>query len=332
MHQQEVNWLAVSWAPYSRRSEMFARELNGRLRCIHYLRFQYPLHAPLKYILQAARTWQVLWRERPDAVHVQTPPFLCGLVAYLYGRLSGAPYVFEYHSAAFGRAWDWARPIQSFLARHAAANIVTNQHWAGVVNDWGAEALVMFDPFLELPPGEPYPVEPGFNVVFVCTFASDEPVAAVLEAARQLPEVRFYITGDTRKKPAAFLKTAPPNVTFTGFLDPNGRYLGLLRAADAVLVLTTRDHTLQLGGCEAVAVGKPLITSDWLYLRQVFRGGAVFTANTAEGIHNAVLEARARHSELSEAIANFRQESRREWNDRLGYLRRAVARQRGGRG
>ena len=89
MHQQEVNWLAVSWAPYSRRSEMFARELNGRLRCIHYLRFQYPLHAPLKYILQAARTWQVLWRERPDAVHVQTPPFLCGLVAYLYGRLSG---------------------------------------------------------------------------------------------------------------------------------------------------------------------------------------------------------------------------------------------------
>ena len=192
MHQQEMNWMAVSWSPYSRRSEMFARELNGRLRCIHYLRFQYPLHAPIKYALQAARTWQVLWRERPDAVHVQTPPFLCGLVVYLYGRLVGAPYVFEYHSAAFGRAWDWAKPIQRFLARHAAANIVTNQHWAGVVNDWGAEALVMFDPFLELPPGEPYPVEPGFNVLFVCTFASDEPVEAVLEGPGNCP--RFTST------------------------------------------------------------------------------------------------------------------------------------------
>ena len=98
-----------------------------------------------------------------------------------------------------------------------------------------------------------------------------------------------------------------------------------------MVVLTTRDHTLQLGGCEAVAVGKPLITSDWLYLRQVFRGGAVFAANTAEGIRDAVIETRARHTELSEAIATFRQESRLEWNDRLAYLRRAVARQVGGR-
>jgi glycosyltransferase involved in cell wall biosynthesis len=309
---------------------MFARELNGRLRCIHYMRFQYPLHAPIKYILQAARTWQVLWGERPRAVHVQTPPFLCGLVVYLYGRLTGAPYVFEYHSAAFDRVWDWARPIQGFLARHAATNIVTNQHWADVVGEWGAESLVMFDPFLELPPGEPYPVEPGFNVGFVSTFASDEPVSEVLEAAKELPEVHFYITGDTRKKPASFFEAAPPNVTFTGFLEPNGRYLGLLRAVDAVLVLTTRDHTLQLGGCEAVAVGKPLITSDYPYLRQVFRGGAIFTPNTAEGIRDAVAEARARHTELSGAVAAFRQESRREWNDRLGYLQSAIAHHAGG--
>jgi glycosyltransferase involved in cell wall biosynthesis len=190
----------------------------------------------------------------------------------------------------------------------------------------------MFDPFLELPPGEPYPVEPGFNVLFVSTFASDEPVSAVMEAAEQLPEVRFYITGDTRKKPDAFLNAAPPNVIFTGFLDPNGRYLGLLRAADVVLVLTTRDHTLQLGGCEAVAVGKPLITSDWPYLRQVFRGGTVFAANTAEGIRDAVVEARARQAELSEAIAAFRQDSRREWNDRLAHLQRVIARESGGSG
>lgn len=331
MVHQEVNWLAVSWAPYSRRSEMFARELNGELRCIHYLRFQYPLHAPVKYLLQSARTWQVLRRDRPGAVHVQTPPFICGLVVYLYGRLTGAPYVFEYHSAAFGRAWDWARPIQRFLARHAATNIVTNQHWADLMNEWGADAVVMLDPFLELPEGEPYPMGPGFNVAFVSTFAQDEPVDEVLEAARLLPDVQFYITGDTRKKPPAFFEAAPPNVTFTGFLDPNGQYLGLLRGADAVMVLTTRDYTLQLGGCEAVAVGKPLITSDWPYLRQLFRGGTVFAPNTAGGIRDAVELARNRHAELAAEIAAFRAESRREWDDRLGYLKRTVAEQAGGR-
>jgi hypothetical protein len=74
---------------------MFAHELNGQLRCIHNLRFQYPLHAPFKYTLQAARTWRMLLRERPDAIHVQTPPFVCGAVVYLYARLTGARYVFE---------------------------------------------------------------------------------------------------------------------------------------------------------------------------------------------------------------------------------------------
>ena len=44
--KHDTKWAAVAWAPYSRRSEMFARELGGKLHCIHYLRFQYPLHAP----------------------------------------------------------------------------------------------------------------------------------------------------------------------------------------------------------------------------------------------------------------------------------------------
>lgn len=328
--QGKTNWLAVSWAPYSRRSEMFARELNGDLRCIHYLRFQYPLHAPLKYALQAFRTWMVLMQERPDAVHVQTPPFICGLVVYLYCRLTGARYVFEYHSAAFGRAWDWALPIQRFLARNAAANIVTNQHWADVMRSWGAEPLVMFDPFLDLPEGKPFPMSPGFNVAFVSTFADDEPVEAVLAAAAQTPDIHFYITGDKRKKPPAFFANAPANVTFTGFLDPNGEYLGLLRAADAVMVLTTRDHTLQLGGCEAVAVGKPLITSEWAYLHEVFRKGAVFAANTPEGIRDGVLAMRAGHEELAQEIAAFRRESQGEWNERMMQLKEMVARQKMG--
>lgn len=322
--QGKTNWLAVSWAPYSRRSEMFARELNGDLRCIHYLRFQYPLHAPLKYALQAIRTWLVLMQERPDAVHVQTPPFICGLVVYLYCWLTGARYVFEYHSAAFGRAWDWARPIQRFLARRAAMNIVTNQHWADLMQAWGAKSLVMFDPFLDLPEGKPFPVSSGFNMAFVCTFAPDEPVEAVLEAARQTPDIHYYITGNKRKKPAEFFANTPDNVTFTGFLDPNGEYLGLLRAADAVMVLTTRDHTLQLGGCEAVAVGKPLITSDWEYLYEVFGQSALYVPNTAEGIRDGVLEMRARHEELTQEVAAFRREGQREWQTRLSQLKASV--------
>jgi glycosyltransferase involved in cell wall biosynthesis len=278
----------------------------------------------LKYILQALRTFAVLFKERPAAVHVQNPPFVCGLIVYLYTLLTGAKYVLHYHSAAFGSVWDWALPLQKFLARHAVTNIVTNQHWAAVIHSWGAHALVMFDPFLDLPQAEPFPVEPGFNVAFISTFAADEPIEEVLQAAALLPDVHFYITGDTRKKPAAFFANVPSNVTFTGFLDPYRHYPGLLRAADGILVLTTRDHTLQLAGCEAVAVGKPLITSDWPYLREVFAKGTVYVGNSAESIRDGILEMRQRHAELMTGIIALRRESQREWKLRLSQLNQMI--------
>jgi glycosyltransferase involved in cell wall biosynthesis len=324
MASAQSPWLAVSWAPYSRMSDTFARELRGKLYCIHYLRFQSPIHAPLKYILQALRTLQVLFHERPRAVHVQNPPFVCGLVVALYCRLVGARYVLHYHSAAFGRIWDWALPIQRRLARGAATNIVTNHHWAEIVRSWGGHALVMLDPYLDLPQSKPFLVGAGFNVAFVSTFAPDEPTEAVLQAAAQLPEAHFYITGNLKKLPANLRALAPPNVTFTGFLDPYREYPGLLRAADAVMVLTTRDHTLQLGGCEAVAVGKPLITSDWPYLREVFSRGTVYVSATPESIRAGVLEMQQRHAELAQAIVGLREESRREWALRLQELETRV--------
>ncbi len=323
---EPTKWLAISWAPYSRMSDTFAQEIGCELHCIHYLRFQSPPHAPFKYLLQALKTFTVLLRERPGAVHVQNPPFVSGLVVYFYCLLFGGQFVLHYHSAAFGKIWDWALPVQKFLARRAATNIVTNQHWAERIRSWGGHALVLFDPFLDLPAGAPFPTRPGFSVAFVSTFAPDEPVEEVLEAAAALPDIQFYITGDTRKKPASFIKNAPANVTFTGFLDPNDAYPGLLRAVDAVMVLTTRDHTLQLGGCEAVAVGKPLITSDWPYLREVFSKGTVYVTASAESIRQGVLAVQQNYRELVPEILALRRESRQLWDRGLDQLKAIVDR------
>lgn len=326
MRRTRSGWVAIAWAPYSRRSEMFARELRGSLRCIHYLKFQAPAYAPLKYVLQSIRTLQVLFRERPSAIHVQSPPFVCGLVVDLYCRLTGARFVIEHHTASFGRAWDWALRLQRYVARRAVVNIVTSEHWADLIRSWGARPLVMYDPFLELPAGAPVTLAPGFNVAFISTFAADEPVDAVLDAARRMPEVRFSVTGDTRKPSAArFVADPPHNVTFTGFLDPNREYLGLLRAADAAMVLTTRDHTLQLAGCEAISVGTPLITSDWPYLRDLFAKGAVFVAATAESICDGIREVIGRREELAKEIDAFRRTRRQEWDERLAELEAAIA-------
>ncbi|NIV10321.1 MAG: glycosyltransferase [Aliifodinibius sp.] len=180
----------------------------------------------------------------------------------------------------------------------------------------------MTDPFLDLPRGEEFKVEEGYNIAFVSTFAKDEPLDAVLEAARSLPDVNFYITGNKQKKPASFFEDAPPNVTFTGFLDPDQEYPGLLRAVDAVMVLTTRNHTLQLGGCEAASVGKPLITSDWPYLKEVFPKGTVYVSDSADSIVEGIRQVEKNYTQLAVDIVQLREEGQQEWTLKIHQLNR----------
>jgi glycosyltransferase involved in cell wall biosynthesis len=314
--------LSIAWASYSRRSRMFARDLDATLYCLHTTHFCSKPCAPFRYALLAVRTLRLLLRVRPQAVHVQNPPCFCGLMVAFYCWRTGARYVLDHHSATFLRIWKLVGPVQRLVVRRAATNIVTSEHWADTVRSWGGEVLVMRDAFRELPPGDPVALEPGFHVVFVGTFAFDEPLDAVLGAAAELPDVHFHVTGDTRHARPDTLAAAPPNVTFTGF-RPYGEYLGLLRGADAVMALTTRDHTLQGAGCEAVTVGTPLITSDWPYLREVFEG-AVFVAPTVESIRAGVVEVIRRHGELSQAVIELRQTRRQQWCSQLEKLERTL--------
>jgi glycosyltransferase involved in cell wall biosynthesis len=320
-----LRWTFIAWAPQSRRSEVFARTFSGNLYCVHYLKFRAPLYAPTKYVLQALSTLQILFKERAQVVHVQNPPLFCGLTAYLYCLVSRAQFVFDHHSAVFLPTWDWALPIHKFLSRRATTNIVTNQHWADIVRSWGGHALIMGDPFLDLPPGEKYRVKSGFNIAVVNTFAFDEPTEVVLAAASDLPDVNFYITGNTKRKPASFFENIPPNVTFTGFL-PDVQYLGLLRAVDAVVVLTTRNYTLQLGACEAVSAQKPILISDWPFLREFFSRGTVYVSNDGDGVRRGVEKMRDQYDTLAQEVKTLRRELQDKWQAQLAELEALVQR------
>jgi glycosyltransferase involved in cell wall biosynthesis len=192
------------------------------------------------------------------------------------------------------------------------------------VRSWQAPVFILPDPFVSLPEGERVAVDPGFKVVFINTFSADEPTDAVVRAAAELPDIHMYITGSKKRKPAQYFTDTPANVTFTDFL-PDPQYFGLLRAAHAVMALTTRDHTLQGGGCEAVSLGKPLITSDWPYLRELFARGTVYVPNSTEGIRDGIRAMQQRYQELEQEIVAFRQESRREWDARFAQLKATVA-------
>jgi len=107
-----------------------------------------------------------------------------------------------------------------------------------------------------------------------------------LKQRRSFPEVSFYVTGNSAHIPQPLLLRKPENCKLTGYLSYE-RYVGLLREADAIMVLTVNDHTLLMGGFEACICRNPLIVSDWPVLRDYFSQGTVHVPNSIEGICKA---------------------------------------------
>ncbi len=304
--------LFIGWAPYNRRSQLLAKELEAELHMLNRLKHRSPLHAPLKYPWLSFDTWRLLNQTRPDVVFVQNPPPLLPLIVWLFNLRHPLKLIIDHHTAAFGRAWFWMLPVQKFLARWAKLNIVTNKRWQTLIESWGGEAMILDDVPAQFPAGVPYPVHGKANIAVISSFAPDEPLETIVTAASALAEVHFYITGDSKRATKTLLAKTPGNVTYTGFL-PDDDYFGLLRSVDAVMVLTTRNHTNQRGGCEAVWLGQPLITSDWPVLRYLFHLGTVHVPNTIEGIQAGVLTVLENGPKLAQEMLQLQIARQEDW-------------------
>jgi len=276
-------------------------------------------NAPLRYLVQGWQTLRLLFSRRPEVVLVQSPPSFAVWFVSLYSMLTGSTYIVDAHSDAFQRR-IWLRPafLYRWLARRAMMTIVTDEYFQTMVAGWGGEALVLRDPVTVHHPGL-FPVNGRATVTFVNTFSGDEPLDEVLQAAAELPQVAFYVTGKMGPEQAARTQSASANVRFTGYL-PADQYYGLLQASHIVMSLTTRDHTLQCGACEALSLSRPIITSDWPLLREYFSQGTVHVDNSHKDIRRGVEQVLSDHPRYEQEIGRLRSQRRLEWEIQINQL------------
>jgi glycosyltransferase involved in cell wall biosynthesis len=313
----------VFWGPHSPSSESFARHLHAPCYLIHYLAWKRPWVAPFKYPLMWVKTWQVLLKQRPSAILVINTPVFAPMCVYLYAVLMKIPFVMNIHGHTLGgRRWGWSVPIQRFLAQRAALNLVGTSEYQRILESWDARYLFLEDPPIgpEIKVGGPTN-EPGeFCVTVVSTFAGDEPLEAVLDAARMLPDVCFFITGDTHLARKGLLNSAPGNVSFVGYLKGEA-YWKLLSSSHAVMTLTTNPYSLVSGGYEGMYLGKALLLSRQPALIEYFTRGAVFIDHTPESIVAGVLETKSRREELERESSELLREKSSIWQQNFQVLK-----------
>lgn len=317
---------AIAWGAHTARSEELAEAVGGDVRRFGNLGLTGPASAPLRWAANAVRTSWFLARRRPGAVIVQNPPIFLALLAAMYAR-GRRPLVLDSHPAAFGRKgdrrWEVLGALHRFVARRSRLVLVTAEELKAEVEGWGGRAALLHEapPVLELPTadatGRARP-----EVLFVGVFAPDEPVAAVIEAARALPDVDVVVTGRTERADPSLLTSAPDNVRFPGYLGPDD-YRAALASADVVMALTTERTSVVRAGYEAVYAEKPLVVSGWPTLRELF-ASAVHVDADAASIASGIREALARLPELAAAAPAARRRQAERWEEQLATLRAAL--------
>lgn len=271
-----------------------------------------------RYAESMVKTLLLIRSKKPDIVFCQNPSIVLSFFCVIFKSLLSCSVIIDEHNAGLfpldgqNTVLNW---IARFIVRKADAVIVTNAALATQCTDWGGTPIVIEDPLpdfveqysIELPnslSAASERVQP-FELLFICTWASDEPYMNVLEAARVFSTdvLRITITGSYHGKvdPAE----VPDCVHLAGFLAKPD-YVRQLAGADGVLVLTTRQDCLNCGAYEAVSVLKPGVLSDTSALRCYFTDGFLFTDNSVESLINCIQSLIAEHDALKTSVEGLK--------------------------
>lgn len=278
----ENNSLWITWEHQIRNKSMSARIGAD------YAAFVYSGNPLFRYIKCSWKTLILLFKNRGKGktVFVQNPSIVLSLIAVLCKKILAYKVVVDAHNSGIFPKKE-LQFLADFINRHADYVIVTNQGLAGHVTAVGGFPVILPDPLPDVSVQEaltsPWAATPHNSVMAICSWASDEPYVEIIGAAALLPNVQFYITGNSKGRESAYGQDLPPNVVLTGYINDNDYHV-LLKTAGIILDLTTRDDCLVCGAYEAISASKPIVLSDTQALRAYFDPEASFVANNAGAI------------------------------------------------
>jgi glycosyltransferase involved in cell wall biosynthesis len=322
--------LFLAWGAISGRSAELSSSVGASSVCLYPPGSSRRPRTSVRYLLSAFQTVRILQRQRPNVVVVTNPPLLLPLLVMTWSSIVGdAKVVLDSHPGAFGAMGDRMGaallPVHRWVAKRVAFSLVASPFWQDKVEAWGGSAMVVHEArgaALTPPLGH----EP-LRVLYVGTFAQDEPVEAIVGAARVVPECALVVTGDLAQAPAGLYEAASQNVRFAGFLDTDD-YVRQLEESDLVVALTTEPNSVMRAAYEAVYANRPLIISNWPILKELFPD-AIHADNDEKALALALRRAIRDHPDLMEQTGASRARQIARWNlqrtELIGRLQAARA-------
>ena len=272
---------------------------------------------------------------RPDVVYATSPPLTMALPALLASRRWRAPLVFEVRDLwpeapiqmgalrnPLGRRL--ARALERFVYRQSARVIALSPGIREGVTAAGVpeEKVALVPNAADLDLFRPDRAADGpFTVSYFGTMGEANDLSAAVEAARLLPDVRFVLMGDGKRRPQLEL-AAPANVEFPGPGSSKEEVARLAARSGACLTLFKDVPVLATNSpnklFDTFAAGRPAIVNMDGWMRELVE------------LNDAGLYVRAGDaSDLAEKLAALRDDPAAV--ERMGRNARALAEREFGR-
>lgn len=303
----------ISWSKQNGRTTDLADELGLTTVFIFA-----PGNILLRYLRSARHTFRIFRAYKNSTVVAMLPPTPLLLCALLASKIHRTRLILDLHTGFFyDPKWRWAmKPSLKLMRRNLC--IVTNSNLAQVCEREGISTVVLHDILSErISEGS---ATESYNIICPLSYSNDEPVAAILEAAAESPEITWRLTGSA---PESIKETAPANVEFTGFI-PDADYLHALSKSTAVLALTTRQDTMQRAGYEALMSHVPVVTSKFAVLKEFFDEAAIYSDADATSIRESARFAIKNSGRLRAAAAQVLVDRMSEQAGALTHLRTII--------
>ncbi|MES2822434.1 MAG: hypothetical protein V4732_02450 [Pseudomonadota bacterium] len=292
------------------RNRSLSQKFNAQL-----YEFDYHGNQLARYSKCIFNTIGVLYKRRNGVVFVQTPSIALALLALFMRPFLRYMLIIDAHNAGIFPEKKWLMHIAELVLKKADFTIVTNQRLADIISSKGGSALIIPDP---LPTFHDQKKLMGMeiehkNVLFICSWANDEPYFEVFKTAESLQDFSFFVTGRSKGKEQGYGKPLPKNIVLTGYLSDDD-YHKKLATSGIIVDLTTRDDCLVCGAYEATALERPFIVSNKKAIREYFKKGCVYVENTTEDITHGITLMVEQHNELKKQVVLGRTEIETNWN------------------
>ena len=312
----------ITWE-IQRRNRTLSASFNAKL-------YEFNINAPalLRYPIAIGKTIAVLAKDNPQIIFVQNPSLILTSLSILISHVLQKVLIIDMHNAGLRplegryRVLNW---VADRLCSWATLVIVSNNELERYVVRLGGRAISIPDPIPHIiTPREMPRLQGAFNVLFICSWAEDEPYLEVLRAAESVEEGTYiYISGNSKGREQLYGKKLSKNIVLTGYVSEE-QFSALLFACDCIMVLTRRENCLLCGAYEGVAAEKPLIISNTLALKKHFSKGCVYINNCAEDILGAIEQVKRNYGALIKEVAALKTQHDREFVDHMEIAEKVI--------